>query len=193
MKAWNLYFTPAGPTGDNFTTDGEVAPEDIIAGRILEMLRGDAKLVLIFGDAIELMETRPLYDFRSFPRLQIYTSSTTETQSPTSLDVDVMRVYVSVRFDALNVSVLEPYQAGIATLRKYIAKVLKATKSLKVKINGTVDVPLTMEMETGGTNWLWDASPAGDRVAGTLEMEFLFRVHVDHRTQRIDNLQKSLP
>jgi hypothetical protein len=192
MKPWASAFTAAGVSGGNFTTDGEVAPEDIIAGRVLEVLQANAKLVEIFGDRIEKLESRAPFDFRTFPRLQVYCSSTTETQSPTRVDANKVRVYIGIRFDALNVSVVTAYGATISSVRKVIAVALKANKSLKVQINGTTDVPLAMELETGQTSWLWDPSPTDARIAGTLETEWVYRVHVDHDTQRIINLQTLL-
>lgn len=192
MKPWFNFYDPALVSGLNFTADGEVAAEDIIAGRVLEILRANAKLVQIFDDRIEKMETRAPFDFRTFPRLQVYCSSTTETQNPTRLDVNQVRVYVGIRFDALAVSPVPAYGATLASVRKTIALALKANKSLVVKVNGTDDTPLAVSLVTGQTNWVWDPSPAGDRIAGTLETEWLYKVDVDHDSQRIVNLQRKL-
>lgn len=196
MKAWRNAFVSAGASGDDFTTDGELAAEDLIASRVLELLQADPKLVAIFGsNAIERMETRPALDFkRTFPRLQVYSSTTNETQAPTSTDVDLVRLYVGIRFDALQVEPLRAYEASIATVRRRIATVLKANKTLIVRVNGSVDVPIANEMQTGSWNPIYDVSPFGDeRIAGTLELAFTYRVKVDHRTQRIDSLSKNLP
>lgn len=192
MTYWASYFDPAGPTWDAFTTDGEICAEDILTTRIKELLLLDAKLVEIFQTRIEVMDARPVQDFRIFPRLQIYLFSSSEDQSPTTLDVTEVSIYIAIRWDARKNEVVDQYGASVASVRKQVAFAMKNRKSLHVVIN-SVEVPIAWNMTTGDTNYDVEEETGGDRIAAILETEWICRTDVSHTSQRIVNIERALP
>jgi len=192
VGTWDRFYDPLKNGGDDVVTDGDVAAEDILCGRIYEYLSANAKLSEIFEGRIEIKETRPRFDFSTFPRLQIYASSTSETERPTNVDVNEVRIFVNVRFDALNVETVQPYHATLASVRKTIATELKKRQALLVATPGNPTVRLSHDLTPGFTVWIWDLSADEDRVAGNMETEWIYRVDVDRDSQRILTLKSEL-
>jgi hypothetical protein len=122
------YFDPSTET---------LAPEDILAHKVRNVLAADEKLLAIFGP--EKIETVPFLngsDLRDFPRLQIAAYNVSEVSGVTNNDSADIRIYIRIRYDAAEWAPLYsgeteklswPYGvASMATLVRHIVRLLKA-------------------------------------------------------------------
>lgn len=128
MKPLSAYFDPA--------TD-VLAPEDILAHKVRNVLAANERLLAIFGpDRIETVPYLNGADLRDFPRLQVAAYTTSEVQGVTNNDSADIRIYVRVRYDAAEWAPLYsgeteklswPYGVpSMATLSRHIVNLLKA-------------------------------------------------------------------
>jgi len=159
---------------DYFDLSEVLAPEDILASRIRNVLAGDEKLLAIFGaDSIETVPFLNGLDFREFPRLQVAAFSSAETQGVGNIDrEDPMVVYIRIRYDAATWEPLEsggkvtlswPYGVpSLATLTRHIVSVLKAESMFDETFpNATVASLLAERPTFGPFNFSQDVSVDG--------------------------------
>ncbi len=171
-------------------SDGRLSPEDVVCHRVLELLAADGDLVAIFEGRMEFMPTRPTWDFRDFPRLQVYAGSTSETQAPTQLAIDQVSVIVSIRMDGREIPPVRAWSPGLSTLAWHIQKILRADRTLVDQVAGQ-QVPLAMEGRPQPTNYVIELEPDTGRPALVLEIPWVYRVDVDQPTGRIANIVRA--
>lgn len=126
-----------------------LAPEDIIAHKVRNLLAADERLLAIFGaDRIETVPFLAGIDRRDYPRLYVAAFSTAEDQGVTDNDMARIRVYVRVAYEAkewqplysgATEELVYPFGvASLATLARHVVKVLKQDPTLETEMpNGT--------------------------------------------------------
>lgn len=133
MALWDKPFTPATWSGSewfegNFA-DGDLSPEDILMHQLCEFLKNDSRISGIFGERIEVMDTRPVGDFvdmRYLPRLYLYSGVTDTEHRLTAVDMRVCRIYVGLAF---SLSSLVPVTAGKASTASVLHWLIHAIES----------------------------------------------------------------
>lgn len=166
---------------------GELGPPDLVAHEVRHYLAQNPVLRRIFGDAIEVMPFRNPFDFRSFPRLQVYLASDINTEAPTSVAVGQLSVFVGSRWDAQEAEVVEDGQASVATVLNLVKTVLRANRArtLVVVVDGE-DQSLANDMRIEPERYLVDV--VGERTAFVHELPIIYTLHADRETGRLINL-----
>ena len=169
-----------------------LAPEDIIAHKVRNLLAADERLLAIFGsDRIETVPFLAGIDRRDYPRLYVAAFSTSEEQGVTDNDTAKVRVYVRVAYEAkdwqplysgASESLIYPFGvASLATLARHIVRVLKADTTLETVMPNAVTAGLANLALFGPYSFSTDAiDPNGNRWAFNHDIQVEYAVNLIH-------------
>lgn len=167
---------------------GGLAPADIVASKVLELLQANEVLDEIFSGRIERPVAAAPWDARDLPRLKVYPAVAEGPQAPTQLELQNVQVVIAVVMNAGEMPTLAAWEPGLSTLSAYINQVLRADRTLLEQINGVSDVPLAMEGNPGADQ-LYIDPVAEPRRQAVLFIPWTYRVDVDQRDGKIANVK----
>lgn len=170
-----------------------LAPEDIIAHKVRNLLAADDRLRAIFanGDRIETVPFLAGIDRRDYPRLYVAAFSATEDQGVTDNDMAKIRVYVRVAYEAKDwqplyggatESLVYPFGVpSLATLARHIVKVLKQDTTLETVMPNGSTAGLARAALFGPYSFSTDAiDPNANRWAFNHDIQVEYDVRVIH-------------
>lgn len=171
--------------------DDDLAPEDFIAHRIREILAADAKLQSIFGASapVGVVGAYAPIDFEKFPQYLLATGIVDEEPKVGLLD-NTVTVYHVVRFTQQRPELLPDNAPGLATLWRYVRRLLSArgTKLLNYTRDDSVEVQLASRSEPGRVSTTMERAMEGGQFAFRSVMPWEYELRLDPETQKIRNL-----
>ena len=170
-------------------TYAELAPEAMIASRVTELLKQDAKLAVIFGsEFIQLVDYVSPQDFDQLPKLLITTVSLSSEPAPASI-IERVTVYVVLRWLEADTTRAEPWEPGLTTLARHVCRILGSTANRQLNTimpAGTmVQLARRGNVSAQGFTFRRDPAPDGARQIMNLVIPWEYEVTLDVDTQRI--------
>ena len=175
----------------HFPDPKSLAPEDVIIHKVRSILASDQKLGEIFGlDHIVASSVLAPPDLATLPELVITSMSGLETQRPGTLTNDIA-IYLVVRFEWPQRGTLEPGEASLPTLLRYLNTSLLAggNKRLTEDVGGQT-IYLVTRSESGPVSYHLEPS-SGDKNVFSLIKEWKYQVEVDPTSGRIRSLENA--
>lgn len=175
---------------------GAIGPVDILASRLVEILRADANLAAIFktpdgdaGDSIERWDFFPVHDYADLPKLYVYPTSADGLASPTQILTDRARLFLGIRFpwglpeDSRSVDL---YTAGLSTLVTYLRVILhEDADPICATVSGT-EFLVGHSIQVDGVQLIPEQLRDGTLVA-TLEIAASWKQDIDLDTGRLED------
>jgi hypothetical protein len=175
---------------DHFEPE-ELGPEDLAAQRVHAALIADTKLGSIFGARLYCRDFPPLIQPGQSHDLTVAPFAGTETQRPGFLDTDIT-IYLTVRFLWPRDMPARPGKAGIATLGRYLTRILNRPEHRLLPVpvgEPAVLIPLASEgARPGPVNPRPVAVPGSDEAAVAVILSYDYKIPLDRETQRPKNI-----
>lgn len=168
---------------------GEISPADLIAGEILHFLRSDSILAAVFEDRFERLPWISPDDAREFPRCSVHLASATNSEQPSSTDVEWLSVYVGTLWGLSAIRPVPEGGATVATVLAHIKRVLRVKRNRHVTVtyNGR-EVDLAVQGQIGAEGYGPLQDLAGRPFGIVHEIEARYKLHVDINTGQLVNL-----
>lgn len=169
----------------------DLAPEDLIAHRVREIVAADAKIKSIFGATapVGVVGAYAPIDFERFPQYLVATGLVDEEQKVGMLD-NTVTIYHVVRFVQQRPELLPDNAPGLATLWRHVRRLLSArgAKLLNYMREDNVEVQLASRSEPGRVSTTMERALEGGSFAFRSVMPWEYELRLDPETQQIRNL-----
>ena len=173
---WISDVLTAGSRDGTGLVPGDLAPEDIIATKVRELLAADASISAAVED-ISRWPTLPRWYFRDLPAIYVYTGATDAATAPTRVYREQVDVFVGIAAKLDDITALEDWAPSIPTLARAVRKVLYANRTL-ADTYASQTVRLARRSQPGPVSWILEETQPG-LVVGVQELSWSFDVVVD--------------
>ncbi len=180
-------------TDTTFDAAGNIVPglqsvDEFVVDAVVRILKADDVLSTIFpGDKIEAIEFRNPLDYRTMPRLQVYSGSLTPEVLATGATIKQnVTVLIDIRYDLKETPPRGEGRAGISGIVHRIQTVLLADHTLQTQVAVVSAIPreegLANNSNPGSNNAFIDIDERERRVTATRQLVWVYEMMVDRRS-----------
>jgi hypothetical protein len=162
----------------------ELGAEDRLRTEVHARVSGDEKLRRLFTGGIEMVDSATPPPPGRSPRYLITTMNTTDTQMA-GTDLGVAVILHVFQFEQPRGEYAKPYEPGIATLIRYLKRLLLAPGNFKLNVRiGGQDLPLVRLSEPQGASLQYE----NQGTVLTVKLPWRYEFFIDPDSQNITNL-----